>query len=269
MNGQAAKQVGEASRTIIIVRDFAGGMAAALVCAVIATIVLRTDQLAFSYFLYGVTLLLLVIVPLQLYLRLRKRKNESRNLAYQATDGYVAINKPSKLSTAIPADLLAKQQTQAWAGPLTSNQNITFTVIAQASTYNAENVLMLTNDLLLGLVIGPGQQTSSSASSLLTMLPIGNMEKAAFGAVFDNSAIRSHITNEVASKSAAQLFSQYGGFAVPLQDIKTVSMSGQSLAITFRSGKRRTWTPGKADSQLTTFCQAMQAALQTRTMNSY
>lgn len=269
MDGKTSKNIGSAVRFIIIARDFIGGLTISFVLLVVGIIFFFADTKNGEHNLVALLLFLalslaaLGLTCFQLYRRLSQRKYESTSMAYQATDGNVAINKASSLRSDIDETGLINQTIKGWVGPVFSNQNIHIVGVAVDRTPNTENSLLLTEKFLVGLTIGPGGNSTSTASHVLNMLPVSNVEKLAMGGIFDSDAIKQNIEREIASNQVTELLRKYNGFAVPIADIKNVTINNNSIEFEFKDNRKRSWVQPSQDGRLQNFYAQVRDASQT------
>lgn len=267
MNPDSSKKIGNLARSYIIVRDLVGGIILSLILVGTGIAMLLFDHSGKTHgtakFFLVLAPVCLIIVGLQLYLRLARRKKQSSNLAYQATDGDVAINRPSKIQENVSATDLENQAIKIWIGPVFSNQN-THISFGVDSTPNTENTLVVTEKYLIGLLIGPAVDSNSITTQVLNIIPIAQSEKNALGATLDAQAIRQNLEKQLNTNPLPQLVDSYGGFVVSLTEIETAKIndSAKTLNIQFRSGKKRSWVYTTQDDRLTEFYQEVQSRLE-------
>lgn len=203
----------------------------------------------------------MILTFFQLYRRVSQVKSQSENLAFRATDGNIAINRPSTLDAAIMPDDLSSQNIQSWVGPVFSNQNTHVVWLAVDSTPNTENTLIATENFLIGLLFGPAENSDNFTTQALNILPISNAQKNAFGAVFDSSVIKQNIENEFVSMTIPELVQKHSGFVVPYTEILEARMVNSSIKISFKNQKTRSWTYAQQDGQLKSFFEQLQHRL--------
>lgn len=266
MNPDLTKKIGRVVRIYMIVRDVAGGIIVSVVLAAAGIAILLLDHsgknLGSAIFFLVLSPLGFLLVGWQLYLRLKRRKDQSTNLAYQATDGDVAINRPSALQTNVSSSDLAGQTIKAWMGPVFSNQNLHIR-FGVDSTPNTENTLLVTEKFFIGLLIGPAENSTGLATQFLNIAPISNSEKNAFGTVIDGTAIRQNMEQQLTTKQITELVQTYGGFIIPLAEIETaqIDINANTLKINFKNGKNRSWVYSVRGDQLAHIYQQIQESL--------
>ena len=264
MQGATPDQIrrwGRIVRNFEIVKDTMSGAFVSIFCVGAGFGLLlidhRNERMTDAGGLWAIGGIGLVVTVVQLWRRISLSKQQSGNLAYQATVGDVTINKKSTLGVDLAGVDLVSQSVRGWAGPVFSNQNMHVVGFGVDATPNTENVLVVTGDYLIGLLIGPGDESGGLVSNALNILPSDMSTKNAMGAVFNAAAIQANAGKQLSTRSITNLVHEHGIFALSLGDIASVTMPEYFLKITLHSGKGRSWQYPPADQRLASVFEAL------------